>query len=301
MIENIVRHIEDGESPMQAALRGAGEIGFTVISLTLSLIAVFIPLLFMTGLVGRMFREFALTLTIAVVASAVVSLTLTPMMCSRLLRQRDAEVAHGETSGHPWLQRFSGLVDWTVESYDRSLHWVLQRQFATLMVTLITVAATIVLYIAMPKGFLPLQDTGLITAVTEAGTDVSFAEMQRRQQQVESVIRSDPAVAGVVSVIGVSTLNATPNAGRLQIALKPRRERTDHVEEIVERFKHAVSTVPGMTVFFQAVQDIQISTRVSRAQYQYTLVGTDRTEVVEWAGKLAAILRNDGALREVAS
>ncbi len=299
MIENIVRHMEKGESPMQAALRGAKEISFTIISLTLSLIAVFIPLLFMTGLVGRMFREFALTLTIAVVASAVVSLTLTPMMCARLLRQRDAEA--GSRMPHPLLQRFTALVEWAVEFYDRSLRWVLRRQFATLIVTLVTLAVTVLLYVAMPKGFLPLQDTGLIVAVTEAGTDVSFGEMRRRQQQVEAAVRADPDVAGVVSVIGVSPLNATPNAGRLQIALKPRNDRDAHVEEIVARLKQAVAPIPGMTVYFQAVQDIQISTRVSRAQYQYTLVGTDRAEVVQWADKLVARLRNDGALQEVAS
>jgi multidrug efflux pump len=295
MIENIVRHIEDGQSPMQAALRGAREIGFTVISLTLSLIAVFIPLLFMTGLVGRMFREFALTLTIAVVASAVVSLTLTPMMCARLLRRGQ------EGPGNAVTRRFSELTERTVEAYHRSLQWVLRHQFGTLLVTLITLAATIGLYVVMPKGFLPLQDTGMITAVTEAGTDISFPAMQQRQAEVESVIRADPDVAGVVSVIGVSTLNATPNAGRLTIVLRPRDERKSGVDQIVERLKHAVAPIPGMTVYFQATQDIQISTRVSRAQYQYTLVGTDRNEVVAWADKLAAQLRGSPVLREVAS
>ena len=181
MIENIVRHMEDGEKPLDAALRGASEIGFTVISLTLSLIAVFIPLLFMTGLVGRMFREFALTLTIAVVASAIVSLTLTPMMCSRLLRQSGGSIGGG--GDNALSRRFSGLIDRTVEAYHRSLVWVLRRQRETLIVTLATLAATVFLYIVMPKGFLPLQDTGLITAVTEAGTDVSFDEMQRRQSR----------------------------------------------------------------------------------------------------------------------
>ncbi|MFN3658857.1 MAG: efflux RND transporter permease subunit [Pseudolabrys sp.] len=301
MIENIVRHLEKGETPLQAALRGAKEIAFTVISLTLSLLAVFIPLLFMTGLVGRMFREFALTLSIAVVVSAIVSLTLTPMMCGRLLRQRDAEAPRREGRGSPLTRRISAAVEWSVDFYDRSLRWVLRHQFETLAVTLFTLALTVALYLVMPKGFLPLQDTGLITAVTEAGTDVSFKEMQRRQQQVEAAIRSDPAVAGVVSVIGVSPLNATPNAGRLQIALKPRHERSDHVGEIVARLKQAVASIPGMTVYFQAVQDIQIATRVSRAQYQYTLVGTDRSEVLQWAERLVERLRGDGALREVAS
>ena len=183
MIENIVRHMENGEKPLDAALRGASEIGFTVISLTLSLIAVFIPLLFMTGLVGRMFREFALTLTIAVVASAIVSLTLTPMMCSRLLR---ATEDRGRLTDNAVTRWFSGLLDRTVEFYHRSLIWVLRRQWQTLLVTLVTLAATIFLYVIIPKGFLPLQDTGLITAVTEASTDVSFDEMQRRQNEIEA-------------------------------------------------------------------------------------------------------------------
>jgi multidrug efflux pump len=299
MIENIVRHMESGEKPLDAALRGASEIGFTVISLTLSLIAVFIPLLFMTGLVGRMFREFALTLTIAVVASAIVSLTLTPMMCSWLLRQGGGSVGGGDDNA--LARRFSDLIERTVEAYHRSLIWVLRRQRETLLVTLTTLAATIFLYIIMPKGFLPLQDTGLITAVTEAGTDVSFNEMQRRQNEVEAIIRTDADVTGVVSVIGVSPLNATPNAGRLAITLKPRNARSARVDAVIARLKDAVAGIPGMNVYFQATQDIQISTRSSRAQYQYTLVGSDAAEVLEWADKLARKLRGDPALREVAS
>jgi multidrug efflux pump len=295
MIENIVRHMEDGETAMDAALRGAREIGFTVISLTLSLIAVFIPLLFMTGLVGRMFREFALTLTIAVVASAIVSLTLTPMMCSRLLRQTPAG------SENAFTARFHELTERTIAYYGRSLEWVLRHQRQTLIVTLATLAATILLYIAMPKGFLPLQDTGLITAVTEAGTDVSFTEMQRRQRQVEDTIRGDPDVSSVVSVIGVSPINATPNAGRLAITLKPLDQRHARVEEIVARLKRSVAGIAGMTVYFQPTQDIQISTRVSRALYQYTLVATDRAEVIEWADKLVHRLRGEPAFQEVAS
>jgi len=294
MIENIVRHMEGGENALDAALRGASEIGFTVISLTLSLIAVFIPLLFMTGLVGRMFREFALTLTIAVVASAIVSLTLTPMMCARLLR-------HGASAENAFTTRFHELTEGTVEAYRRSLEWVLRQQRETLIVTLATLVTTILLYVVVPKGFLPLQDTGLITAVTEAGTDVSFTEMQRRQRLVEDAIRSDPDVTGVVSVIGVSPINATPNAGRLAITLKPRDDRSAHVDEIVSRLKRAVAGVAGMVVYFQATQDIQISTRASRAQYQYTLVSTDRDELIEWADKLVQRLRGDSVFREVAS
>jgi len=299
MIENIVRHMEDGEDPLEAALRGAREIGFTVISLTMSLIAVFIPLLFMTGLVGRMFREFALTLTIAVVASAIVSLTLTPMMCARLLRHVDGTASIVSRSA--LATRFNVLVERTVEAYQRSLEWVLRHQPETLLVTLATLAATILLYVAVPKGFLPLQDTGLITAVTETGTDVSFAEMQRRQRRVEDAIRADPDVTGVVSVIGVSPINATPNTGRLTITLKPRNSRKARVDEIVQRLKQAVAGVAGVTVYFQATQDIQISTRVSRAQYQYTLVATDRAEVIEWSDKLVHALRGNAAFGEVAS
>ena len=299
MIENIVRHMEDGEDPLEAALRGAREIGFTVISLTMSLIAVFIPLLFMTGLVGRMFREFALTLTIAVVASAIVSLTLTPMMCARLLRHVDGTASIVSRSA--LATRFNVLVERTVEAYQRSLEWVLRHQPETLLVTLATLAATILLYVAVPKGFLPLQDTGLITAVTEAGTDVSFAEMQRRQRLGEDAIRADPDVTGVVSVIGVSPINATPNTGRLTITLKPRNSRKARVDEIVQRLKQAVAGVAGVTVYFQATQDIQISTRVSRAQYQYTLVATDRAEVIEWSDKLVHALRGNAAFGEVAS
>jgi multidrug efflux pump len=297
MIENIVRHMENGEKPLDAALRGANEISFTVISLTVSLIAVFIPLLFMTGLVGRMFREFALTLTIAVTASAVISLTLTPMMCGRLLRP----AGEGELTDNAIIRRFSGLLDQTVDFYHRTLLWVLRRQFATLLVTLGTLAATIFLYVVIPKGFLPLQDTGLITAVTEAGTDISFAEMQRHQAEIEAIIGADPDVTSVVSVIGVSPINTTPNAGHLSITLKPQDQRSNHVDAVIAHLKDAVAGVPSMNVYFQATQDIQISTQVSRAQYQYTLVGTDSDEVLKWAGMLVSKLRGNPAFREVAS
>jgi multidrug efflux pump len=296
MIENIVRHMEDGESPMKAALRGAKEIGFTVISLTLSLIAVFIPLLFMTGLVGRMFREFALTLTIAVVVSAIVSLTLTPMMCARLLK---SEGLHGSSAG--FMGWFSRGIDRTIEVYRRGLEWVLARQGLTLLATLATFLATFWLYVVIPKGFLPLQDTGLIFAVTEAGPEVSYPEMERLQNTVAVALKADPDVTGIVSVVGVSPVNPTPNAGRLTIALKPRNERRATVGQIIPRLQAAVSGLPGVVVFFQPVQDIQISTRASRAQYQYTLVGTDAAEVSDWGRKLADRMRQLGFLREVAS
>ena len=217
MIENIVRHMENGESVMEASLKGASEIGFTVISLTVSLIAVFIPLLFMSGLVGRMFREFALTLTIAVVTSAIVSLTLTPMMCSRLLKHV------GEEMTVPGLAAVSRVIDRMVAFYHRTLLWVLQRQRATLVVTFATIAATLVLYVIAPKGFLPLQDTASITAVTEAGPDVSFAEMQSRQATAAAAIQADPDVVGVVSVIGAGSVNPTTNVGRLVMTLQAAR------------------------------------------------------------------------------
>jgi multidrug efflux pump len=295
MIENIVRHLEEGEDPFTAALEGAREIGFTVISLTVSLVAVFIPLLFMTGLVGRMFREFALTLTIAVVTSAVVSLTLTPMMCSRLLRHQV------ESPGSALADRFHRLIDTSITGYRWSLEWVLRHELLTLVVTIGTMVATVWLYLVIPKGFLPLQDTGLIYAVVEGGQEVSFPEMQRLKGTVEAAIRKDPDVTGVVAVIGVSPLNATPNAGRLAITLKQRENRQASVSDVIKRLQYSVEAVPGVVVYFQPVQDIQISTRVSRAQFQYTLAGTDATEVGTWASQLARELKTSTALRDIAS
>lgn len=295
MIENIVRHMEEGESPMEAALAGAKEIGFTVISLTVSLIAVFIPLLFMSGLVGRMFREFAMTLTIAVVMSAVVSLTLTPMMCSRLLKHTRDEWQV------PGLGAVSRFIDRMVAFYHRTLLWVLQHQPATLVVTFLTIVATLGLYVIAPKGFLPLQDTASITAVTEAGADVSFAEMQSRQGAAAAAIQADPDVTGIISVIGGGSVNPTTNVGRLVMTLKPRGERKDDMTAVIARLKDRVAAIPGMTVYFQPVQDIQISTQASRSQYQYTLTGTDAAQVTEWSQKLVAELRRDPMFRDVSS
>jgi len=295
MIENIVRHMENGESAMEAALSGAREIGFTVISLTVSLIAVFIPLLFMSGLVGRMFREFALTLTIAVVTSAIVSLTLTPMMCSRLLKHA------GEERLVPGLALVSRAIDRMVEAYHHSLLWVLRHQRATLVVTFATIVMTLALYVVAPKGFLPLQDTSSITAVTQAGPDVSFAEMQSRQGEVAAAIKADPDVIGVVSVIGAGSVNPTTNVGHLVMSLKPRGERQAGVSEVIESLKSRVATIPGMTVYFQPVQDIQISTQSSRSQYQYTLTGTDAALVTTWANRLVKELQRDPLFRDVSS
>jgi multidrug efflux pump len=249
----------------------------------------------MSGLVGRMFREFALTLTIAVVTSAIVSLTLTPMMCSRILRHAGEEIAV------PGLAAVSGFIDRMVEFYHRTLLWVLQRQRATLLVTFATIAATTILYVVAPKGFLPLQDTASITAVTQAGADVSFAEMQARQTLAADAIKADPDVIGVVSVIGAGSVNPTTNVGRLVMTLKPRGERRDGVTAVISRLKEKVAGIPGMTVYFQPVQDVQISTQSSRSQYQYTLTGTDAALVSEWAKKLVDEMRRDPLFRDVSS
>ncbi len=293
MIENIVRHLELGEKPLEAALSGAREIGFTVISLTVSLIAVFIPLLFMTGIVGRMFREFALVLTLAVVASAIVSLTLTPMMCGQLLRHRREDLSKPPS-------RLARLGEALSLRYRGSLEWVLRHQALMLLVTAGTLAATIFLYVESPKGFLPPQDTGLISAVTDADTSVSFDEMSKLQQRVAADIRAEPAVEGVTSVVGVGTVNATPNAGRLSIVLKPREDR-DGVKAIIKRLKEKLALVPQISVAFQSVQDIQITAQSSRSQYQYTLNGTDTAEVSDWSNKLVAQMRKSPMLRDVTS
>jgi multidrug efflux pump len=294
MIENIHRHIEDGEDPFTAALEGAREIGFTVISLTFSLIAVFIPLLFMTGIVGRMFREFALTLTIAVVTSAIVSLTLSPMMCARLLRRRDTQRA----------TRFSAAgraLDYVLGRYRASLEWVLAHRGLMLLVTFGTLAATLYLYVAIPKGFLPPQDTGLLIATTSAEPTVSFTEMSRLQNLLADRVRRDSNVASVISTVGVGAQNATPNAGRLAITLKPRDSRHANAQEVLKQLQTAAADVPQIGATFQSVQDIQITTRASRAQYQYTLTGTNQDEVSTWADRLAEELRHSTVLMNVAS
>ena len=294
MIENIVRHLEFGERPREAALNGAREIGFTVISLTVSLIAVFIPLLFMTGIVGRMFREFALTLTIAVVASAVVSLTLTPMMCGLLLRHTPADL--GKPPG-----RMARLADTLNARYRGSLEWVLRHQALMLLLTAGTLLATILLYVTIPKGFLPPQDTGLIAGVTQAEPTVSFDEMSRLQGNVAAIVKADPDVENVASVVGVGTVNATPNAGRLNIVLKPRDSGRAGVNAVIKRLQARLAGLSRISVAFQSVQDIQITAQSSRAQYQYTLNGTSAPEVSDWANKLVAEMGHSTILRDVAS
>ena len=288
MIENIVRHIEKGEDPKTAALRGAREIGFTVISLTLSLLAVFIPMLFMTGIVGRMFREFAMTLSIAVVVSAVVSLTLTPMMCALLLRRREPGTARDDDAREPHTGvPNSGMLG----AYGRSVDFVLHRPVATILVTIGTLVATVWLYVIAPKGFLPQQDTGLVTGLMEAAQDVSFDEVTRLARIVSDRISKDEAVDGVVVVTGVSDVNATPNAAQLKITLKPQSTGRAAIDVVIERLTRSVGEIPGATVALLPVQDVQIATRIARAQYQYTLIGTDSAEVANWSRRLTERLK----------
>jgi len=295
MIENIVRFIEAGDSPMDAALKGAKQIGFTIVSLSVSLIAVFIPLLFMTGIVGRLFREFAITLSVAVVVSALVSLTLTPMMCARLLRAQSAE-KRGRF--FQLTERFfKGMLD----AYDRSLHWVLSHQRFTLAVAAATLVATVLLYVLVPKGLLPQQDTGLIIGVTDAAQSISFKAMVERQREIAGIARRDPDVQSVASFVGAGAVNATVNSGRLYINLKPHNQRGASAGEIIEHLRDATASVQGISLFMQAAQDVQIDSRVSRTQYQYTLQDADRAELAEWAAKLLAKLRTVSELADVAS
>ncbi|MEP6668822.1 MAG: multidrug efflux RND transporter permease subunit [Chthoniobacter sp.] len=295
MIENIVRFIEMGEKPMDAALKGAKQIGFTVISLSLSLIAVFIPLLFMTGIVGRLFREFAVTLSIAVVASAVVSLTLTPMMCARLLKSD-----HGEKHGRFYVAT-ERMFDWMLQQYEVGLKWVLVHQFFTLMVAVATLVATIFLYIIVPKGLLPQQDTGLILGVTDSAQSISFKAMVQRQRAIAEIVRQDPDVRSVSSFVGAGAVNATVNTGRMNIELKPRDTRSASAAEIITRLRDATKNVEGIALFMQAVQDVQIDSRLSRTQYQYTLEDADEAELAEWAPKLLAKFRTLPQLADAAS
>ena len=295
MIENIVRFIEGGEKPMEAALKGARQIGFTVISLSVSLIAVFIPLIFMTGIVGRLFREFAITLSVAVVVSAVVSLTLTPMMCARLLVTED-ESKRGRFY-HATERFFQGML----HAYDVGLKWVLRHQLFTLWVAIATLVATVWLYIIIPKGLLPQQDTGLIIGVTDTAQTVSYTSMVARQRKIAEIAMADPDVVSVASFVGAGTVNATVNTGRLYLTLKPRDKRNASATEIIERLRDATKGVEGIALFMQAAQDVQIDSRVSRTQYQYTLEDADAGELAEWAPKLLNKLRALPDLADVAT
>ncbi|MGI3899738.1 MAG: efflux RND transporter permease subunit [Janthinobacterium lividum] len=296
MIENVVRQIEEGMSPLEAALKGAREIGFTIVSLTVSLIAVFIPLLFMTGIVGRMFREFALTLTFAVVVSAVISLTLTPMMCGRLLR------APKRGAREPWLMRAAEApIAWMAAGYERTLGWALRRQGLMTLVSLLTLGLTVYLYVVIPKGFLPAQDTGLIDVVIEASPTASFGEMSRLQAAASAALADDRDVTGTVAVIGVGTLNPTSNVAHLQLTLKPSDSRKEDAQTVSERVRAKLARIPGITAFVKPVQDIQIATTASRSQYQYTLTGPDGAGVTEWSTKLVDRLKHDPLFDHVAA
>ena len=296
MIENIVRHIENGEPPIDAALKGARQIGFTVVSLTISLVAVFIPLLLMGGVVGRLFREFAITLSLAVVISGIVSLTLTPMMCARLLRAEALEPRRGAL--FQWTERgFARLL----AGYEVGLNWVLRHRAGTLAFSALTLIATVMLYSAVPKGFLPEQDTGLLVGVTDAAQDISFPAMQARQQAVAEILARDPAVRAVDSFVGAGSVNPTLNSGRLYINIGPPDQRTDKLAAVIARLQEAAADVEGITLHLQPAQDIQIETRASRTQYQYVLQDLDAGELRLWSGRLLARLRDRPEFADVAS
>src|SRR5436305_14520106 len=295
MIENIDRFLEAGDSPLDAALKGSSQIGFTIISLTVSLIAVLIPLLFMGDIVGRLFREFAITLAITILVSAVVSLTLTPMMCAKLLR-------HKPESEQGWFYRKSEHVfNWVISQYGRTLQWVLRHQTLTLAVTLATLIGTVVLYIAVPKGFFPVQDTGVILGISEAPETVSFLAMSQRQQALARVILQDPAVESISSFIGVDGINRTMNSGRIQINLKPLDQRDANASAIIRRLQPKLAQVEGISLFMQPVQDLSVEDRVSRTQYQYTMEDVDANELSTWTNRLVEKLRTNPTLRDVAT
>jgi multidrug efflux pump len=296
MIENIMRYIEKGETPYNAAMKGAGEIGFTIVSLTVSLIAVLIPLLFMQDVVGRLFREFAITLSITILISAVVSLTLVPMLCAKLLRSHSVE-AKNENS---FQRRTEYYYDRMVAGYDRLLLWVLKHQRLTLLSAVATLVLTVVLYIAIPKGFFPVQDTGFIQAITEAGPTTSFEAMATRQRKLAETFLKDPDVASLSSFIGVDGSNHTLNAGRILINLKPKRDR-DGVQAVMARLNQHAQSVPGMTFYLQAVQDLTTDSVVSRAQYQFVLQAATQAALDQYVPELIARLRTVPEIRNVST
>jgi multidrug efflux pump len=295
MIENISRYVETGDSPLQAALKGSAEIGFTIVSLTVSLIAVLIPLLFMSDVVGRLFREFAVTLAVTIAVSAIVSLTLTPMMCARILHHRPSDRQSA-------LYRVSErLFNRVIMRYGEALRFVLRHQPATILVALATLVATIFLYIIVPKGFFPVQDTGMILGISQAPQAVSFAAMAERQQELVRVILRDPAVETLASFIGVDGINTTPNTGRIQITLKPLEERKARASEIIRRLEPELAAVPGITLYMQPVQDLTVETGVTRTQYQYSMEGPDPVALNVWAPRLMDELKKLPILRDVAT
>jgi multidrug efflux pump len=295
MIENISRYIEMGDPPLQAALKGAGEIGFTIVSLTVSLIAVLIPLLFMGDIVGRLFREFAVTLAVTIIMSALVSLSLTPMMAARILKHKPAS----EQSG--FYRQSERAFDWVIARYGGGLRFVLRHQTGTILVAVATLVATIMLYIAIPKGFFPVQDTGVILGISQAPQSISFAAMGQRQQELAKAILEDPAVETVASFIGVDGTNTTPNSGRIQITLKPLDERKINASDIIRRLQPKLAQIEGIELFMQPVQDLTVEDRVSRTQYQYTIESPDSTALHTWAPQLLEKMAALPELRDVAS
>jgi multidrug efflux pump len=295
VIENIARYIEQGLSPMKAALKGSAQIAFTIISLTFSLIAVLIPLLFMGDVVGRLFREFAITLSVAILISAVVSLTLTPMMCSKLLR-------HVPEEKQGRFYRQSGLFfDRTIARYGKMLTWVLNHQTATLLVAVSTLLLTILLYIIIPKGFFPVQDTGMIIGISEAPQSISFSAMAERQQALAKLILQDPAVESLSSFIGVDGTNVTLNSGRMMINLIPKNKRNLDASGVIRRLQKRLAAAEGITLYMQPVQDLTIEDRVSRTQYQFTLECADPDELSLWTGRLVDRISHSPNLTDVAS
>ncbi|HSF70075.1 MAG TPA: multidrug efflux RND transporter permease subunit [Nitrospira sp.] len=295
MIENISRYIERGDSPLQAALKGSEQIAFTILSLSISLIAVLIPLLFMGDVVGRLFREFAVTLSMTIVISAIVSLTLTPMMCARLLRfRRETE----QSRFYLWSQQ---VFDRMIAAYGRTLQWVLNHQTATLTVAIVTIVITVLLYVTIPKGFFPIQDTGVLLGISEAPQSISFPGMVDRQQALAAAILTDPAVASLSSFIGIDGINTTLNSGRLQINLKPFEERRDSATTVIARLQRTVADVNGIALYLQPMQDLTVEDRISRTQYQYTLEDADPEELSRWAPLLVEELQTLPVLRDVSS
>ncbi len=295
MIENIDRYLEEGETPLNAALKGAGQIGFTIVSLTVSLIAVLIPLLFMGDVVGRLFREFAVTLAVTILVSAVVSLTLTPMMCAKLLKSK-ASSKHGR-----FYEVSERAYERIIDRYGSTLQWVLKHQTATLIVTVGTLVFTIFLFIVVPKGFFPVQDTGVILGISDAPQTVSFIALAQRQQSLTQVILKDPAVESLSSFIGIDGINTTPNSGRIQINLKPRSQRKDTASEIIRRLQPELAKVEGITLYMQPIQDLTVEDRVSRTQFQYSLESADANDLNIWVPRLMDKLRALPELRDVAN
>ena len=293
MIENIVRYLEAGDSPMEAALKGAEQIGFTIVSLTISLIAVLIPLLFMGDIVGRLFREFAITLSVTILVSAVVSLTLTPMMCSRLLRQHNEQGRFYRASERV----FEKVIDF----YGLTLRWVLRYRAITLLIAVGTLVLTILLYIVVPKGFFPVQDTGVIQGISQASERISFPAMADRQQALAQIILKDPAVASLSSFIGVDGTNTTLNSGRIQINLKPLAQRDASATQIMTRLQNSLAQVDGITLYMQPVQDLTVEDRVSRTQYQYTLEAPNASDLNLWTTRFVDALKTLPQLRDVAT